>query len=272
MADAKGLDVLVIGERINARRKRINIAVKNRDDNYIAREAHDQAEAGADYIDCNGGSKPDREIDNLKWLIAVAQDAVDLPVSIDSANPEAIAEGLKLASKKTIINGMTAEAKSIAAVMPLAREYKAILVALCRSDSGVPSGVEDRMEAAMTIRRAAEAEGVPLSRIYFDPILAPLSTHPAEAMAAVETVQRIMTEFDGAHTTCGLSNISFGLPRRNVLNRTFLAMMMAAGLDGVIMDPTEPHMMSTVLAGQALAGRDEWCMDYIQAGRRDRLE
>jgi 5-methyltetrahydrofolate--homocysteine methyltransferase len=81
-----------------------------------------------------------------------------------------------------------------------------------------------------------------------------------------------MKEFGGAHTTCGLSNISFGLPNRNTLNRTFLAMLMAAGLDGVIMDPTEPHMMSTVLAGRAILGRDEWCMDYIRAGRAEKLD
>jgi 5-methyltetrahydrofolate--homocysteine methyltransferase len=111
-----------------------------------------------------------------------------------------------------------------------------------------------------------------VDRIYFDPVIVPASTEATAGLAAIEAVRHIMKEFGGAHTTCGLSNISFGLPSRNTLNRTFLAMLMAAGLDGVIMDPTEPHMMSTVLAGRAILGRDEWCMDYIRAGRAEKLD
>jgi len=264
--------VLVIAERINATRKRISKAVAARDADFIAREAKAQADAGATHIDCNAGRKPAREIEDMKWLISVVQDTVDLPVSIDSANPDAIADGLKLVNKKPIINSVTAETDKIASVMPLVRDHETLVVGLCMGDEGMPNGLEDRVRAAEEVRKAAEEHGVPLSSIYFDPIIVPVSTNAAEAMAALETVRRIMTEFPGAHATCGLSNISFGLPQRNTLNRTYLAMLMAAGLDGVIMDPTEPHMMSTVLASRALLGRDEWCMDYIQAGRSERLD
>ena len=264
--------MLIIAERINATRKRIGKAVAARDAGFIAKEAQAQAEAGATHIDCNAGRKPEREVEDLEWLIEVVQGAVDLPISIDSANGEAIRAGLKLVAKKPIINSVTAETKKIAEIMPLVAEHETLVVGLCMGDAGMPSGADDRIEAAERICKAAEEYKIPLSSIYFDPVIVPVSTNAAEAMAAIETVRHIMTRFSGAHTTCGLSNVSFGLPRRNTLNRTYLAMLMAAGLDGVIVDPTEPHMMSTALAGQAILGRDEWCMEYIKAGRDNRLD
>ena len=264
--------MLIIGERINATRKRISKAISGRDADFIAREARAQAEVGATHIDCNAGRSPEGEVEDLKWLISVVQEAVDLPISVDSPNPKAIAAGLNLVRKQPIINSVTAEQAQVEAVMPLAQQHEALLVALCMGDAGMPSGAGQRIEAAEKIVRAAEKHGIPVSRLYFDPVIAPLSTSPAEVAAAIETVRHIMTQFGGAHTTCGLSNVSFGLPKRNTLNRTFLAMLMAAGLDGVIMDPTEPHMMATALAGEAIMGRDEWCMAYIKAGRADRLD
>ena len=264
--------MVIIGERINATRKRIGKAVADRDAAFIAREAKLQAEAGATHIDCNAGRKPEREVEDLQWMIGVVQAAVELPVAIDSPNAQAIAAALKLVKKQPIINSVTAEKAKIEQVMPLARDHNALLVALCMGDGGMPDGAADRIRAAERIRDAAAKYAIAVDRLYFDPVIVPVSTKASEALSAIETVRHIMKEFGGAHTTCGLSNISFGLPSRNTLNRTFLAMLMAAGLDGVIMDPTEPHMMSTVRAGRAILARDEWCMEYIQAGRAEKLD
>ena len=264
--------MLIIGERINATRKRIGKAVANRDAAFIGREAKLQAEAGATHIDCNAGRNPEREIADLQWMIGVVQDAVDLPLCIDSPSAPAIAAALKSVRKKPIINSVTAEKSKLEQVLPLVQEHGAHVVALCLGDGGMPDGVADRIRAAEQIRDAAAKRGIAADRLYFDPVIVPASTNPSEAVAAIETVRHIMKEFGGAHTTCGLSNISFGLPSRNTLNRTFLAMLLAAGLDAVIMDPTEPHMMSTALAGRAILGRDEWCMEYIKAGRAEKLD
>ena len=261
----------VIAERINATRKRISKAVADRDAAFIALEAKTQAEAGATFIDCNAGRKPEREVDDLKWMIEVVQGAVELPVCIDSPNAKAIEAALKLVKKTPMINSVTAEKAKIESIMPLARDSGALLVALCMGDGGMPDGTADRLKAADMLLKAAGKYKIPADRLYFDPVIVPVSTKASEALAAIETVRHIMKNF-GAHTTCGLSNISFGLPNRNTLNRTFLTMLMAAGLDGAIMDPTEPHMMSTVLASRAILGRDEWCMDYIQAGRAEKLD
>lgn len=264
--------MIIIAERINATRKRIGKAVAERYEELIRREAIRQAEAGATHIDCNAGRDPNREVEDMQWLINVVQSATELPISIDSANPKVITAALKEINKKPIINSVTAEKRKIEEVMPLAVESGAMLVALCMGDGGMPQGFEQRVNAAEAVRDAAGRFNIAIDRLIFDPLIVPVSTDPAEALAALETVRHIMSKFGGAHTTCGLSNISFGLPNRNVLNRTYLAMLMGAGLDGVIMDPTEPHMMSTVLAARALTGQDEYSMDYIKAGRADKLD
>lgn len=264
--------MIIIAERINATRKRIGKAVVERDEKHIRREARIQAEAGATYIDCNAGRNPDSEIEDLKWMIGLVQDEVETPISIDSANPDAIAAGLNLVKKTPIINSVTAEKERIDKIMPLAAKSGAMLVSLCLNEGGMPVGLDDRLRAAETIVKAAEGAGIGVNRLIFDPLIVPISTDPAEVRAAIEAVRQIMTRWPGTHTTCGLSNISFGLPCRNVLNRTYLAMLVEAGLDGAIMDPTEPHMMATALAAEALVGRDEYCMEYIKAGRADKLD
>jgi 5-methyltetrahydrofolate--homocysteine methyltransferase len=144
-------------------------------------------------------------------------------------------------------------------------------------DSGMPNGVAERLAAVRAIAAGMKKEGLALSKVYFDPVICPVSTKQTEPDAAVQTVRYITAnagegqEFAGAHTTCGLSNVSFGLPKRNLLNRTYLVLMMAAGIDGLIVDPTEPQMMATYLAARALLAKDDFCMEYIAAERQGRL-
>jgi 5-methyltetrahydrofolate--homocysteine methyltransferase len=138
-------------------------------------------------------------------------------------------------------------------------------------DGGMPESVDGRLEVARDLHKRLTAAGVASDHIYFDPLIRPISTNPDQALAAIDATRRIMTELAGVHTICGLSNVSFGLPRRNLLNRAFLALLIGAGLDATIIDPIEPGMMSTLLAASALVGRDEYCMNYIAAERAGRL-
>jgi 5-methyltetrahydrofolate--homocysteine methyltransferase len=138
-------------------------------------------------------------------------------------------------------------------------------------DGGMPETADQRLAVVAALVARLEKEGVERDRIHFDPLIRPISTNPEQAREAIEATRRIMTEFPGVHTICGLSNISFGLPKRNLLNRAFLTLLIGAGLDGAIIDPTEPGMMSTVLATEALTGRDEYCLGYITAEREGRL-
>jgi len=260
--------MLIIAERINATRRRIARALRDRDAAHIAREARRQARAGADFIDVNAGSDPAREVENLVWAVQVVQESTDLPLCIDSAGAEGFVAALEhVRGDEVMLNSVNGEAGRLERVLPIAAGRGARLVGLLMDERGIPQGVSDRMEIAERIVNAAEEAGIPRERLYIDPCVGPLSTSPRQAEAVLETVRRLRAELPGVQTVAGLSNISFGLPYRSILNRTFLALLIGAGLDAAIVDPTERDMMATVLAAEALCGRDEFCMNYIRAER-----
>lgn len=263
---------IIIAERINATRKSIRRAIEQKDADFIAKEAQKQAKAGAHYIDVNAGSNPATEAEDLKWLVKIVQDAVELPLCVDCASPEALKGALAVVDKTPMINSITPEGDRIEGILPLVAEHNAPVVGLCMDENGVPCGVDARVAAAKVMADAVKDARMDISNLFIDPAICPISTSPDEALAAVEAIRSIKAEFPGIRTTCGLSNISFGLPNRNVVNRTYLAMMMGAGLDSAIIDPVEKGMKALVTAGDALQGRDEFCMRYIQAARAGLLD
>jgi cobalamin-dependent methionine synthase I len=263
--------MLIVGERINSTRKRIREAVRARDKEFIATEAKNQVTAGADYIDVNAGTSVAHEVDDIKWLVETVQKAVDVPLCIDSANPVALKAALALTEKPPIINSITGEKARMEAILPLVKEYNAKVVALVMDDSGMPEDAQGRLKVAHALIPAIEKAGISLDRVHVDPLVRPVSTDIRQGAAVLETVRKVMTGWPGIHTICGLSNVSFGLPVRNVLNATFLALMLEAGLDSAIIDPTEPRMVATVVAAEALLGKDEFCIRYIGAHRAGRI-
>jgi len=262
----------IIGERINMTRKRIREEVWKRNAEFIANEARKQQEAGATHIDINAGGDPSKEIEDMAWLTAVVADATNLPLVFDSAQPNALKAGLELCNREgTIINSITGEAERIAGILPMAKEYNTGLVALTMDDEGMPEDFEGRMKITRELAKRLPAEGISLDRVCFDHLVRPASTNPGQAPFILEAIRATREEFPDAHIAMGLSNISFGIPARNNLNRAFLAMAVAAGCDGAIIDPCEPGMMNTLLSARAVLGLDEYCMDYITAYRDGRL-
>jgi len=265
--------MLVIGERINATRDRVATALNERDESYIAKEVQIQEETGADFIDVNAGSDPSEEEANLQWAIKVVQDNTDLPLCIDSSTAELFEEALGLIEgDRVMMNSITAEEDKMESLLPLAAEHNADLVALTMGDGGMPETAEERVELTRTMVEAAEEHGVGEDKLYIDPCVQPVSTSPEQGPAVVEAVRKITDEFDEIHTTCGLSNVSFGLPYRNVLNRVYLAYLIEAGLDSAILDPSEHDINATILAAEALCGQDDYCMNYVQAAREGDLQ
>ncbi len=265
--------MLVIGERINATRDRVATALNERDESYIANEVRIQEETGADFIDVNAGSDPSEEEANLQWAIEVVQDNTDLPLCIDSSTAELFEEALNLIEgDRVMMNSITAEEGKMESLLPLAAEHDADLVALTMGDEGLPETAGERVELTRTMVETAEEHGVGEDKLYVDPCVQPVSTSPEQGPAVVEAVRQITEEFDDIHTTCGLSNVSFGLPYRNVLNRVYLAYLIEAGLDSAILDPSEHDITATILAAEALCGRDDYCMNYVQAAREGTLQ
>lgn len=263
--------MLIVAERINASRRAIRAALEAQDIAAIQREAKSQAEAGASYIDVNGGTFPGREAELLCWLVEVAQAATDLPLCLDSPDPTAIAAALpKVKSARPIINSISLEAGRLEQMLPLVREHNAKVIALAQGQGVPPPDAAGKLRLAAELVDRLTAAGVPLDDIYVDPLVFPVGVDPQSALASIDAIGEIMRRYPGVHTICGLTNVSHGLPARALLNRTFLVAAMARGLDSVIVDPTDAKLMMSLRAAEALLGRDEYCMVFIEefnAGR-----
>ena len=263
--------MLIIGERINASRKQIAQAISSNNAAFIQNEAKAQASAGADYIDVNAGSFVGEEAERLKWLIEVVQEVTDLPLCIDSPDPEVIKAVLPLVKNIPMINSITLEPSRLEGILPLVVEYKAKVIALCQAEDSMAETTETKVEMAGQLVEKVTASGIPLDDLYIDPLVYPLSTNHELALATLEAIEQIMKKFPGVHTTCGLTNVSHGLPNRKLVNRTFLVAAIARGLDSAILDPTDKQLYSCLKAALMVVGRDEFCMEYITAFREGRL-
>lgn len=264
--------MLIVGELINASRKAIGTAIEQQDQDAIKRIASDQAEAGADYIDVNAGVFVGKEPEYLEWLVKTVQSAIDKPCCIDSPDPKAIENALAVHKGTAMINSISLEKDRYNTLMPLIAGTNLKVVALCMSDDGMPETTEDRMKIADKLVNGLLQNNIPVENIYVDPLVQPVSTNKTFGVEFLNAIEQIVTSFRGIHTVCGLSNISYGLPERKFLNQTFMSMAIAKGLDGAIMNPLDKKMMANIVAAEALAGRDEYCMAYLQAYRGDLLK
>lgn len=266
--------MLIIGELINTSRKAIREAVETRNAGYIQEVARQQAEAGADYLDVNCGNMVGQELEIMQWLVETIQQAVDTPLCIDSPDEAALRVGLSHLKPgyKPMINSISAEEKRFNAVAPLIKEFDAKIVGLCIEDAGMPASAEDRLRIAANLVEALEKNGVSQDDIYLDPLVKPLSTNDKHGIEVLDAIRLIKEKFPAVHFTCGLSNISFGLPNRAVLNRLFVVQTMTAGMDGYILNPTDKAMMGLVYASRALLGQDKYCAKYIKAHRKGLYE
>ena len=264
--------MLIVGERINTSRKGIEPAVRGRDLEFIKNEVVLQVAAGAGMIDVNAGTLLEGEPEALAWLTQVAQAEANVPLCLDSPNPLALSAALKVHKGKALINSISGEEERYRAIIPLAKEYQAAVVALTMDNNGIPTDAMGRLNVARKLIQRLNADGIDLSDIYIDPLVQPIGTDSNQGAAVLGTISVIKAEYPDVHVICGLSNVSYGLPIRRLLNRTFLAMCVTVGLDGVICDPLDRDMMKAIYASAALAGKDEFCMGYINAFREQRLD
>lgn len=262
----------IIGERINMTRKRIKQEVWARNAEYITKQVARQEKGGATHIDVNAGGDPSKEVDDMIWLTEVVSKATQRPLAFDSTNPDALKEGLERCNRPgTIINSITGEQARLESVLPLVTQYGTGVVALTMDDSGMPEDYDGRIGITRALVKTVTEAGVGTDRMYVDHLVRPASTNPGQAKFILEAIRSTREEFPDMHICLGLSNISFGLPVRNNLNRAFLAMLIHAGADGAIIDPCEEGMMTTLYSSRAVLGLDDFCMDYVTASRENRL-
>lgn len=262
----------IIGEKINGTRKRVARAIAERDDAYIKDLAIKQAEAGATWLDVNAGTHPAQEPDDLIWLIDNIQAVVDTPISLDSANPAALKVAVQAVNKTPLINSISGEPDRLSGILPLVAEHGCQVIALAMDAKKIPETSAERMDVIHHVIEETRAQGVPDERVYIDPLAMTIATDNDSAVVAFETIKAIRQEIPDAHLTIGLSNISFGLPARSFVNRGFLMMAMAGGLDSAILDPLDRQIQAAILTAELLLGRDKHCLNYLRASRNGILE
>lgn len=263
--------MIIIAERINTSRKNIAKAILSLDSDFIQNEARAQDVAGADYIDVNAGSFMGKEAEKLKWVIDAVQEVTDKPLCIDSPDPKVISAVVPFVKKTPMINSITLERERLERILPLVAENKAKVIALCQSGETMAETTDDKLKMAERLVERVTAAGIPIGDLYVDPLVYPISTNTLSAVETLKAIEKIMNEFPGIHTTCGLTNVSYGLPNRKLVNRTFLTAAITRGLDSAIMDPTDQQLYGTLKASLAVSGRDEFCLGMITAYREGKL-
>ena len=254
---------ILIGERINPTgKKRFKEALKAGDMDYILREGLAQAEAGVHILDVNVGLPEIDEVTMLQNAVCRLQEVTDLPLQIDTSDPVAMEAALRRYNGKAMINSVNGKRESMESVFPLVKKYGGLVVALTLDESGIPTRAEERARIAERILSVADEYGIDKKDIIFDPLALTISADQTAARETLRAVSIIKNEL-GCHTSLGVSNVSFGLPNRDVINSTFFALALGKGLSAAIMNPYSEEMMKTYHAFCALDGQDENCAAYI---------
>jgi cobalamin-dependent methionine synthase I len=264
-------DMLIIGEKINGTRSSVAKAIAERDKDYIQNLARRQAEAGADYLDVNAGTKPALEPDALVWLVRVVQEVLDVPLCLDSVNPKALGAAMDHVEQTPMINSISGEKKLLEEVLPLPASHGCPVIALALDDRGIPKTTEDRLAIVRQVIHETDKAGITHENLFVDPLVIAIATDTSSGLNAFETMRGIKAEFPDVHLTSGLSNISFGMPVRGLINRAFLSFALEAGLDSAIMDPLDRDLYGALLAAEVVLGRDRYCLNYTNAYREGRI-
>lgn len=264
--------MLIVGERINTSTKRIAQAVETGDAALIAKVAREQVTAGADFVDVNAGTFLEKEVDYLPWLVETVQDALDVPLCLDSPNPEALIKALRCHKGEPMINSISLEEDRFRNLLPVVTSRPCKVVALCMAQTSMPTTADERIAVASELIERLTKAGIALDKIYVDPLAQPVSVDVKMGSAVLQAIAEIMKRFPGVNTICGLSNISYGLPARRLVNRSFLTLALAHGLTAAILDPTDTRLVATLLATQMLLGRDEYCSNFIEAYQSGSIE
>lgn len=255
--------MIIVGERLNSSRPPVLKAMEERNEEFIIKEAKRQEEAGASYIDLNTAALLDKEIQTLKWAIPLLQGELTIPLSIDTPNPEAMEQGLNLHEGQALLNSLTGEVERIKTFLPLVRDYKPRIIALCLDESGLPDTSDKELSIAKRMVDLLEGEGVKAEDIFVDPLVRPIGVDPNMANLFLESLDKIKKNLPEVKTIGGISNVSFGLPQRKLLNRIFLTLALSKGLDAAILDPLDKEILPTIHSSQALLGKDPSLKKYL---------
>ena len=261
----------IVGEKINGTRKSVGKAIAARDADFIRNLAIKQVDGGACWLDINAGTRPDCEPDDLLWLVNLVQEVTEVPLCLDSANPKALRHVMPAVKKTPMINSISGEPSRLEGILPIVAEFNCPVIALCMDDRGIPADSEGRMTVIRKVFEETRKAGILEKDMYVDPLAMTIATNTNAGNIIFETMRRIRTEFPEAHISCGLSNVSFGLPYRSLINRTFMVLALQAGMDTALIDPNDRDLVSAIYATELLLGKDRHCLNYTRAYRSGKI-
>jgi 5-methyltetrahydrofolate corrinoid/iron sulfur protein methyltransferase len=259
--------VIIIGEKINGSIPSVGKAIAAKDEDFIKNLAIAQSEAGVDYIDVCA-SVEEGELETMEWLINLVQEVTDTPIAVDSPSVRVCAEALKFCKRPGLVNSVSMEGDKIDVVFPVIANTEWECAALLCDDTGIPKSAEKRLEVFAEIMKRAKEYNIDPSRLHIDPLVEMLCTSEDGINMIVEVIREIKRQYPTIHVTGAISNISFNLPERRLVNQAFAVLAIDAGMDSLILDPLNKDLMGMIYATEALLGRDEYCMEYIGAYRR----
>jgi len=264
--------MFIIGELINGMYKEIGKAIKEKNKAIIQNYALKQINAGADALDLNCGPISKDPLTDMPWLVEVVQEVVDKPLCIDSSKPKVIETALKVAKNKTIINSTTADLEKLEVLVDLAKRYNAKLIGLTLSSKGVPQSKEQRLELAAQIVAYCSENNFPIEDLYLDPVVLPVNVAQAQQKEILESIHefKIISE-PAPKTIVGLSNVSQGAKLRKLINRTFVVMAIAFGLDSAILDPLDKELMDAIITAELILNKQIYCDSFLEAYRKKYL-
>lgn len=263
--------MIIIGEKLNGFIPSVQKAIRAKDETFLRELARKQEAAGADYLDVCAAVENEIEANTLRWLVELTEDASSLPLCIDSPNPGVLSEVLPHCKRTGIVNSVSMERGKIETLFPLIADTGWKAVALLCSSTGVPEHAQGRLALFEQIYAAAKEYQIADDRLLIDPIVHTLSTDENALATFTDCAKQLRQRAPDVHIVSGLSNISYGLPARTLINRAFLVFAIEAGMDAAIMDVLDRDMVGLMHAANALLGRDEYCADYIAAFRENRI-
>ena len=266
--------MIIIGEKINGSIPAVAEAIAKRDAAFIQNRAKAQEAAGATFIDCCASVPEAQEVETLKWMIDCIQEVTDLPISVDSPSADVLVQAYKFCKRPGLFNSVSGEGDKIDKIFPVMAQPENKgwqVIALLSDDTGIPKCAADRLKVFDKIMAKAKEYGIAPSRIHIDPLVEMLCTSENGIETNVEVISTVRKQYPDIHITAAVSNISFNLPVRKMINLGFTVLAMNAGLDSAILDPTNRDMMGLIYATEALMGLDDYCMEYISAYREGRF-
>ena len=260
--------MIIIGEKINGSIPAVAEAIARRDAEFIRKRAIAQEEAGAAFIDCCASVPEAVEVETLKWMIECIESVSELPIAVDSPSADVLAQAWKFCSRPGLINSVSGEGDKLDRIFPILAENKDWqVIALLSDDTGIPKNAADRLKVFDKIMAKAKEYGIAPGRIHIDPLVEMLCTSENGIETNTSVISTVREKYPSIHITAAVSNISFNLPVRKMINLGFTVLAMNAGLDSAILDPTNRDMMGLIYATEALLGQDDYCMEYISAYR-----